>query len=218
MGIRVTGAAGIEGASVRVIADRRPPRRAVIGGIVSSVAALATKVIAAPADLDIPTFESGQYQFAIMRPQRQLPSIRLFRLGGMTTDLSSLRGKPILLNFWATWCAACRTELPILDRLSEISSRAGLNVFAVSTDRGDRNTVDQFVRALKIRSLPIYLDPNGYVAFSDKENKKNAPFAQYGMPITYAISASGLVVGYMPGAADWTSDAATQLIEYLYRS
>ena len=74
------------------------------------------------------------------------------------------------------------------------------------------------MRALKIRSLPIYLDPNGYVAFSDKENKNNAPFALYGMPVTYAIAASGLVVGYMPGAADWTSDAATKLIGYLHRS
>lgn len=198
--------------------DGHPQRRAFIGGIVGTIASLATKAAAAPADLDIPAFESGQYQFAIMRPQRQLPSIRLFRLEGKTTDLSSLRGRPILVNFWATWCAACRTELPILDRLSEIGSRTGLQVVAVSTDTSDRNVVDRFVRALKIRSLPIYLDPNGYAAFSDRENKKNAPFALYGMPVTYAIAASGQVIGYMPGAADWTSDAASKLIEYLYRS
>ena len=218
MGLHVPDADGPDGAGVPLMADWHPQRRAVIGGIVSCVASLATKAVAAAPGLDIPVFDSGQYQFAIMRPKRQLPSIRLFRLQGKTTDLSSLRGKPILLNFWATWCAACRTELPILDRLSEINSRTGLHVFAVSTDRSDRSVVDRFVRALNIRSLPIYLDPNGYVAFSDKENSKNAPFALYGMPVTYAIAASGLVVGYMPGAADWTSEAATKLIEYLYRS
>ena len=78
--------------------------------------------------------------------------------------------------------------------------------------------IERFLEKNRIRNLPIYLDPNGYVAFSDVENRKNAPFALYGMPITYAIAASGWIVGYMPGAADWTSSAATDLIEFLHSS
>jgi thiol-disulfide isomerase/thioredoxin len=194
-----------------------PHRRALLRGGVGAVASLATNAAAAMFDPDVPHFESGRYQF-IVRPPREVPAIKLFRLQGATTDLSSLRGRPILLNFWATWCAACKAELPILDRLCEANCRTGLYVLAVSTDRTERQDVDRFVKMLKLRSLPIYLDPNGYVAFSDKENKKNAPFALYGMPITYLISASGLIVGYMPGAADWTSDSASKLIEYLRRS
>ena len=141
----------------------------------------------------------------------------LFPLNGKAIDLASLRGRPILLNFWATWCAACRTELPILDRLQE-ENRRGLHVIAVSEDRGERATVSRFVQTLKIRSLSVYWDPNGYVAFSDRENRRHAPFALYGMPITYLIASSGWVVGYMPGAADWTSEAAYRLIDYLRRS
>ena len=53
---------------------------------------------------------------------------------------------------------------------------------------------------------------------SDRDNERKAPFALYGMPITYAITASGRVVGYMPGAADWTSGSASELIEYLRHS
>jgi len=61
----------------------------------------------------------------------------------------------------------------------------------------------------------VYLDPNGYVAYSDSANERSAPFALYGMPITYLIASSGLIVGYMPGAVDWSSAAANDVIDYL---
>ncbi len=195
-----------------------PPRRTVIGGLIGAFASFATKAIAAPKALASPSFQSGRYQFTLLRPERELPAIRLFRFDGKTIDLSSLRGKPILLNFWATWCAACRTELPILDRLYEDRRESGLHVIAVSEDRGGRETLERFIHAFKIRNLPIYWDPNGYVAFSGHDNEKKAPFVLYGMPITYLIAGSGRIVGYMPGAADWTSEAASRLIQYLCRS
>jgi thiol-disulfide isomerase/thioredoxin len=167
-----------------------------------------------PEDAEAPVFQSGRYQFTMLRPQRELPAIRLFRLEGGTLDLASLRGKPVLVNFWASWCAACRDELPILERQYASAWRGNLHVLAVSEDRGDRQAVQRFVKTLKLRSLPVFLDPNGYVASSDRENHRNAPFALYGMPITYLVSASGLIVGYMPGAADWSSAPASNLIDY----
>jgi thiol-disulfide isomerase/thioredoxin len=193
-----------------------PPRRHFVTGLLGTLVALACEPPAAAGDLDIPSFESGRYQFTILRPQRELPSIRLFRVDGQTTELSSLRDRPVLLNFWATWCAACRTELPILDRLPK--QYPGLRVLAVSVDRADRTTVARFVESLRVRNLPIYWDPNGYVANSDRANERNAPFSLYGMPITYVISASGRIMGYMPGAADWSSAAARNLLDYLHRS
>jgi thiol-disulfide isomerase/thioredoxin len=193
-----------------------PSRRAVIlQGLIGTIASLAAPAIAAPQAQDIPAFESGRYQFTIIRPRREIPSIRLFRLEGGTIDLTTLRGNPILLNFWASWCAACRIELPILERQYSSGWRGNLHVVAVSEDRGRRETVEHFVKALELRTLPIYLDPNGYVAYSERDNGRNAPFALYGMPITYLIASSGSVVGYMPGAADWSSAAANELIEYL---
>ena len=190
-------------------------RRIVLTGLTGALASMASHTVASRSAADPPTFRSGRYQFTTIRPQRELPSIRLFRLEGGTVDLSSLRGKPVLLNFWASWCAACRTELPILNRQYERAWRGSLHVLAVSEDRGSRSTVDQFVKVLQLRALPIYLDPNGYVATSDSENRRNAPFALYGMPITYFISSSGLIVGYLPGAADWSSAEANDFIEYL---
>jgi len=190
-------------------------RRLIVTGLLGTLAALTFESSAKSEVPDIPGFESGRYQFTVLRPQRDIPPIRLFRLDGTTTKLSTLRGRPILLNFWATWCAACRTALPILDR--QHKQNAGLQVLAVAEDQADRTTVGRFVETLGIRYLPIYRDPNGYVASSDRDNKRNAPFALYGMPITYLISGSGRVVGYMPGAADWSSDAARNLFDYLRR-
>lgn len=200
---------------VRLNVNAASRRDVILSGLIASVASLSATAIAAPQTLEVPTFESGRYQFTIIRPLQKLPSIRLFRLEGGTVDLSSLRGKPILLNFWASWCAACRTELPILERLYRSAWQGSLHVAAVSEDRGSRDTVERFIKTLELRTLPIFLDPNGYVAYSDSGNNKNAPFALYGMPITYLISSSGAVIGYMPGAADWSTPEANELIRYL---
>ena len=93
--------------------------------------------------------------------------------------------------------------------------QGNLHVAAVSEDRGCRDAVQRVIKTLQLRTLPIYRDPNGYVAHSDSANERNAPFALYGMPITYLIASSGTIIGYMPGAADWSSAAASSLIEYL---
>lgn len=188
-------------------------RNAIVGGLtVVGSSLLANRAVVADAPTP-PAFTSGRYQFTLLRPQQMLPSVRLFHLDGGSIDLASFRGRPLLVNFWATWCAACRIELPALDKLSE--RRKGLNIIAVSEDRGTREQVGRFVKSLTIRNLPVYLDPNGYVAHSDVDNRTGAPFALYGMPITYLIASSGLVLGYMPGAVDWIEPSANALIDYL---
>lgn len=185
-------------------------RGAITGGLAAALSWLAP----AGAETSPPVFTSGKHQFTLVSPKRMLPSIRLFSLAGGTFDLASLRGEPILLNFWASWCPACRIELAVLDRLSARARKIRLNVVAVSEDRGGRDQVSRFVQSLGIRNLPVYLDPHGYVGHTDPDRTK-APFALYGMPITYLIASSGWIVGYMPGAADWTEPAAEALVEYL---
>ena len=62
------------------------------------------------------------------------PEASLTMLNGDPLKLSSLRGQVVVLNYWATWCVPCRTELPLLDRYYRIQAKNGLRVFAVTTE------------------------------------------------------------------------------------
>lgn len=161
-----------------------------------------------------PRFETERQQFRIIRPARQIGDFPLFRLDGATDRFSRFRGKVVLLNFWATWCPACLVELPILDQLQQAMGGADFQVVAVSVDRGDRKIVERYVRDRRIRHVPIYLDAGAHIAHSEGSADRQAPFALYGMPISYVISRAGHVEGYMMGEADWSSDAAKNLLSY----
>jgi len=140
------------------------------------------------------------------------PVVAMRDLDGREVSLASLRGKVVLVNFWATWCPACRTELPILDRLAR-GGRADLAVVAIATDR-DRSLVAPFVRKLNLRHLTIGFDPGGLVARADTTDGVDTPFALYGMPISFLLGVTGQVEGYMTGEADWTSQEASRLFDY----
>jgi thiol-disulfide isomerase/thioredoxin len=203
--------------SSSLLRDRRAIMTGLMTGLAGSCLSLAAGRQARSDPRDIPSFEFGRYQFIELQPQPDLPTARLFHVDGSTILLSTLRGRPILLNFWATWCPPCRTELPVLDRLQGRHDPPAIRVLAVSVDQTDRSGVMRYIATLRLNHLQIFRDPNGYVASSER-GRRNAPFMLYGMPITYLVSASGKVIGYMLGAADWNNDAGSKLLEYLERS
>lgn len=194
-------------------------RRAVMRGLAGAAGmSVGQPALAALLSDGPPLFETARQQFNIVRPARNVPDLQLTRSDGSTTSFAKLRGKVVLLNFWATWCPACRIELPILDRLQRTMGGADLQVIAVSVDRGDRKVVERFTREQQIRHLTVGLDPDGRIAHSPNSADKNAPFALYGMPISYVINRSGNVEGYMVGEADWLSDPAVKLLNYYMRA
>ena len=135
------------------ISSRRDVLLRALAGMVAGLAS--GKAVAIEAD--VPRFESGCYQFTILRPAQELPPLRLFRLEGGTTDLSALRGKPILLNFWASWCAACRMESPALDRLYRDAWRGRVHVAAVSLDEDHIERLRHLRRRYKPRLFSEHL-------------------------------------------------------------
>ena len=90
----------------RIALDLASRRGAITGGLAAALSWFAP----AGAETLPPVLTSGRHQFTLVSPRRMLPSIRLFNLGGGTLDLASPRGQPILLNFRARWCPACRVE------------------------------------------------------------------------------------------------------------
>lgn len=93
--------------------------------MIGGLAAAATRFTGAVAAPLPPSFSSGRHQFTVISPQNMLPSIRIFSLAGGSVDLAAFVGRPLLLNFWAAWCAACKSELPLLDKLSERAGHGG---------------------------------------------------------------------------------------------
>ena len=191
---------------------RRSTRRAVVAGLIGAGTAFAmptTPVHAAAGGP--PPFGTLRHQFTLIQGARPVPPVAIPALAGGALDLTSFKGKIVLVNFWATWCAACRTELPMLDRLAA-SGRGDLAVVAVSTDR-NRALVPPFIKQLKLRRLAIGFDPGGLVSRVDAA-EVDTPFALYGMPISFLIGITGQVEGYMTGEADWLSAEASRLFDY----
>jgi thiol-disulfide isomerase/thioredoxin len=192
---------------------RSPNRRTVVAGMMGAAAALAMPALPGRAEAGgPPPFATVRHQFTEVRGARPVPAAPIQRLGGGALDLAALRGKVVLVNFWATWCPACRTELPILDRLAG-NGRADLAVIAVATDR-DRSLVSPFVKKLKLRHLAIGFDPGGLVARAGASDGIDTPFALYGMPISFVLGVTGQVEGYITGEADWLSIEAGRLFDY----
>lgn len=189
---------------------RGPNRRTVVAGMMGAAASFAMPARAGAGGP--PPFATVRHQFTEVRGARAVPAVPIPRPGGGALDLASFRGKMVLVNFWATWCPACRTELPILDRLAG-NGRADLAVVAVSTDR-DRPLVAPFVKKLKLRHLAIGFDPGGLVARVGASDGVDTPFALYGMPISFVLGVTGHVEGYITGEADWLSIEAGRLFDY----
>src|SRR5476651_1724952 len=92
--------------------------------------------------------------------QKQAPDITVTALNGSTLKLSDLKGKVVLLNFWATWCPPCREEIPSMVKLNSIMTGKPFQMVAVSIDEGGRSAVESFLKGTGL-ALPAYLDPSG---------------------------------------------------------
>jgi thiol-disulfide isomerase/thioredoxin len=167
---------------------------------------------------DPPFFETARHQFTLLDPRKPPAPVTFQHFNGHPASLAEWHGKVILLNFWASWCPQCRTELPVLDRLQASLDPARYQVLAVSTDHEGKAAVDPFVKALDLRHLELALDPAGALGRPMQSGLAPAPnpspFTIYGMPMSYVIDTAGRVCGYLIGAADWTSPEARALLRY----
>jgi len=133
-----------------------------------------------------------------------VPSFSFNDSVGASRTLAEWKGKVILLNLWATWCAPCRKEMPDLDRLQASLGGKNFEVVAVSIDKADPKKPKAFLDQIKVRNLNFYHDPTARVGLTLKA---------YGLPTTLLINREGFELGRLAGPADWGSEDAVNLIK-----
>jgi thiol-disulfide isomerase/thioredoxin len=133
-----------------------------------------------------------------------LSAFSLIDTSGKTWRLDDLKGRAVLLNFWASWCEPCRAEMPSLQALAERHGPDKLVVLTVNFKEG-AGTAQRFVQRANLQ-LPVLLDPLGQTA---------KQWGARAFPTTILIGADGRVRGVVRGEVDWLSPQAAKLVEPL---
>lgn len=145
--------------------------------------------------------------FGVVKPQveRKAPSFSLKTLDGNHVVLDDLKGKYILLKFWATWCPSCVEELPMMEKFSE-GRKDQLVILMAAIDGEKERKIKHHVKEKKI-TLPVLLDPKAKTARA------------YGVsfiPISFLINREGLIMGTVVGERDWASPKAWSAVKELF--
>ena len=125
-----------------------------------------------------------------------------------TATLADYRGKYILLNFWATWCAPCRREMPMLAELQAEFGGDRFEVLTLATGRNTPNGIRKFFDEVGITNLPRHTDPKQAVA---------RDMSIFGLPITIILDPRGREIARLRGDAEWNSDSAKAIIAALLK-
>jgi cytochrome c-type biogenesis protein len=137
---------------------------------------------------------------SVNRPE---PAVTVRDVNGKPLNISSLRGRPVVVNFWATWCEPCRAELPLLSDAAQRHSVQGVSLVAIDYEESPE-AVKQFWTNLGMTGVP-YLDPGG-----DAAGRFGVGLHSGGLPVTVFIDRKGMVKSYVLGQLD--RDRADALI------
>jgi len=143
-----------------------------------------------------PAFEGDMRKLALVDPVA-LPSAVLLDEAEAERSLDDYRGRWVVLNFWATWCAPCRAEMPSLARLQ--TAMPDLAVVTVATGRNSVTGIRKFFDETGITNLPMLRDPKSELARS---------MGVLGLPVTVIVDPQGREVARLIGDAEWDTDHA----------
>jgi len=152
-----------------------------------------------------PPLKGAMRNFSLIDPPRPAPTQGFEDESGATLTLADFRGKVVLLNFWATWCAPCVKEMPALDRLAQRLAGPDFALVAISEDRAGVSVVRPFLDKLGTKNIAVYIDAKGSFARA---------IGIKGLPTTMMIDRAGHVVGAYVGAAEWDTPEAEALMRH----
>lgn len=161
---------------------------------------------AAPAQ-DIAALREGSLKKLVIHGVPRPASDAAFQtFGGDPVRLDDYAGKVVVLNFWATWCAPCRKEMPALNALQEEFGGDAFAVVTVATGRQAPQGITRFFEEEGITALPKHRDPQQALA---------REMAVLGLPITVILNREGQEIARLQGDADWHSDSARAIVAAL---
>jgi len=141
--------------------------------------------------------------FTATDPPKPLPAFSFEDAAGHTLNLSDFKGRYLLLNLWATWCAPCAHEIPSLDALQEQFPPQRLTVIALTEDSSGIAAARSFYNRHGIRHLPVYADGTGVAP---------SLLRARGLPTSFLIDPEGREIGSVEGEADWAAPDAVAFL------
>jgi thiol-disulfide isomerase/thioredoxin len=137
------------------------------------------------------------------QPPVAVPALHFSTADGTARSLADFIGKGVVLNFWATWCVPCVSEMPALDSLSRAVAARRIVVLPVSLDRTGADAVKPFYAGHDIHSLPVLLDPHSESMMALKLE---------GIPTTLVIDRKGREIARVQGPVQWDSSQAAGVL------
>ena len=125
---------------------------------------------------------------------------------GSEMTLAAFEGQVVLLNFWATWCAPCRVEMPHLSALQAEMGGSDFQVVTIATGRNSPQGMAAFFDEIGVDNLPLHTDPRQTLA---------RDMGVLGLPVTLILDRQGQEIGRLQGEADWSSDSARAIVTAL---
>ena len=148
---------------------------------------------------------TGALAAFLVRPERKpVADLEFQDAGGKSLKISDWKGRVVLINLWATWCAPCRKEMPDLAELQKELGSKDFEVVAISVDRKGVEASSVFLKETGADSLKLYIEPTTAIV-----NDLQA----IGLPATVLIDRQGNEIGRLLGPADWASPEAKALIK-----
>ncbi len=146
--------------------------------------------------------------FTLLSAPKPVTNLMFQNEKGDALSLNDFKGKALLVNLWATWCAPCREEMPALDHVQQIKGGADFQVLTINIDTRNLERPQTWLKEAGIKNLAYYSDPQAKT-FQILRSQGVA----LGMPVTLIVDQRGCHIGHLNGPAQWASEDAIKLLE-----